>query len=86
MYVIVTYDIGVKRVSKVLRICRKYLVHVQKSVFEGQISPAKFRKLCSELEAVIEPQLDSIHIYYLASSKYVQKFQIGKMESHDQIM
>lgn len=34
MYIILTYDVGSKRVEKVLKICRKYLVHVQKSVFE----------------------------------------------------
>ena len=35
MYVILTYDVGAKRVSKVMMTCRKYMVHVQKSVFEG---------------------------------------------------
>ena len=35
MYVILTYDVGAKRVSKVMKTCRKYMVHVQKSVFEG---------------------------------------------------
>ena len=38
MYVIITYDVGVKRNSKVLKICRRYLLHVQKSVFEGHIT------------------------------------------------
>ena len=45
MFVIVTYDVNVKRNNKVLKICRKYLVHVQKSVFEGNITEAKLRKL-----------------------------------------
>ena len=47
MFVIVTYDVNVKRNNKVLKICRKYLVHVQKSVFEGNITEAKLRKLKS---------------------------------------
>ena len=33
MFVIVVYDINRKRVGRALKICRKYLVHVQKSVF-----------------------------------------------------
>ena len=49
MFVIVTYDVNVKRNNKVLKICRKYLVHVQKSVFEGNITEAKLGKLKSEL-------------------------------------
>ena len=50
MFVIVTYDVNEKRNNKVLKICRKYLVHVQKSVFEGNITEAKLRKLKSELK------------------------------------
>lgn len=49
MYVILTYDVGAKRVSKVMKICRKYMVHVQKSVFEGNVTEAKLenlRKIC----------------------------------------
>ena len=34
MFVIVTYDVSSKRVVKVMKTCRKYLTHVQKSVFE----------------------------------------------------
>lgn len=35
MFIILSYDINKKRVGKILKICRKYLVHVQKSVFEA---------------------------------------------------
>ena len=50
MFVIVKYDVNEKRNNKVLKICRNYLVHVQKSVFEGNITEAKLRKLKSELK------------------------------------
>ena len=53
MFVVLTYDVGVKRVSKVLKTCRKYMVHVQKSVFEGNISEAKLEKLKRELKKII---------------------------------
>ncbi|MBO5354080.1 MAG: CRISPR-associated endonuclease Cas2 [Lachnospiraceae bacterium] len=38
MFVIMSYDINKKRVSKVMKVCRKYLIHVQKSVFEGNLT------------------------------------------------
>ena len=33
MYVILTYDVNAKRVSKVMKICRKYLIHTSISMF-----------------------------------------------------
>lgn len=86
MYIILPYDVGHKRVGKVLKIYRKYLVHVQKSVFEGQISPARFRKLSRELEAHIQPQIDSINVYQLQSARYIYKAHIGKIETNEKIL
>ena len=63
MFVIVTYDVNVKRNNKVLKICRKYLIHVQKSVFEGNITEAKLRKLKSELKRTTKTDEDSVIIY-----------------------
>lgn len=70
MFVIVTYDVNVKRNNKVLKICRKYLVHVQKSVFEGNITEAKLRKLKSELKRTTKTDEDSVIIYRFDSLKY----------------
>ena len=48
MFVIVTYDVAQKRVTKTMKICRKYLTHVQNSVFEGMITEGKLNKLKPE--------------------------------------
>ena len=53
MFVIVTYDVATKRVAKVMKTCRKYLTHVQKSVFEGMITEGKLNRL-KELEHVVK--------------------------------
>ena len=63
MFVVLSYDINQKRVNKVLKICRKYLVHVQKSVFEGTITQSKLNSLKNELENVIDFDNDGICIY-----------------------
>ena len=45
MFVILTYDVNKKRVNKIKKICKKYLVHVQNSVFEGNITDSRLNKL-----------------------------------------
>ena len=50
MFIILVYDVGEKRVAKVLKKCRQYLYWVQNSVFEGEITPAKLKMLKEELK------------------------------------
>ena len=86
MFVILTYDVNSKRVGKELKICRKYLSHVQKSVFEGNITEGKLRKLQKELQRVILIEEDTICIYRMDSVKYARKEQIGKIEEFGHII
>ncbi len=77
MFIILTYDINKKRVTKVKKVCRKYLYHVQLSVFEGNITEAKLTKLKEELKKIIKVEVDQIAIYEFDSLKYAKKEQIG---------
>lgn len=77
MFTIVVYDINVKRTARVMRICKKYLKHVQKSVFEGSITEAKLNKLKKELFRAIVKDEDSIIIYKFETLKYSSKEVIG---------
>jgi CRISPR-associated protein Cas2 len=77
MYVILVYDVNVKRVAKVLKIARRYLTWVQNSVLEGEITEAKFRALQSELEQVVNRKEDSLLFYILGSEKYSKRLLIG---------
>ena len=77
MHIILVYDINEKRVSKVLKICRKYLYHVQNSVFEGEISEARLEKLKTELKKVINQDEDSIIIYTFKTGWYTTRETIG---------
>jgi CRISPR-associated protein Cas2 len=52
MYVILVYDIGIKRVAKMLKLCRQYLCWIQNSVFEGEITEAKLRELVLKMELI----------------------------------
>ena len=55
MYVILVYDIkmddgGPRVLRRVFKICKRYLSHVQKSVFEGELTAAKLAALKRELK------------------------------------
>lgn len=78
MFVILVYDAGVKRDPKILKICRKYLNWVQNSVFEGEITQGKLKKLQRELVDVINSKEDHIILYVLASHRYNSRISLGK--------
>ena len=86
MFVIIVYDVNVKRNSKVLKTCRKYLPHVQKSVFEGYITDAQLNKLKKEIGRIIVPEDDSFMIYRFDSSKYSSKEIIGVSVDNSNIL
>ena len=59
MYVILVYDInleekeGQKVLRKVFKTSKKYLVHIQNSVFEGELLESQALKLKAELDKYI---------------------------------
>ena len=71
------YDVKVKRVTKVLKISRKYLNHVQNSVLEGELSPAQYRRLKHEVETAINPCQDSVRLYLLRTTQYMTVEKLG---------
>ncbi len=77
MFVILTYDVNTKRVSKVMKTCRKYLTHEQNSVFEGTITERNLNKLKNEIKKIIDLEADRVSIYELQSLKYTSKERIG---------
>lgn len=63
MYVILVYDIGEKRVVKMLKLCRQYLNWIQNSVFEGELTPSKLRELKMKASAIMNEDTDSLIIF-----------------------
>ena len=77
MYVILVYDVGVERLEKVLKTCRKYLTWIQNSVFEGEITEANLIKFKHQLLRIIDQEKDSITFYMLRTTTYMRKETIG---------
>lgn len=63
MHVVVVYDTAAERNPRILRTCRKYLHHVQRSVFEGQLSAAQLRRFQAEVESLLDLTYDNVLVY-----------------------
>lgn len=78
MYVIVVYDVGVKRVGKMLKLCRQYLCWIQNSVFEGELSEAKLRELKIKIKSIIDEDDDSVIVLTGKMGIHMDKQILGK--------
>lgn len=78
MYIILVYDIGQKRVGKMLKLCRKYLNWIQNSVFEGELTSVQLRELKLKAKSIMEQDEDSLIIFVSRSEKWLEKEVIGK--------
>ena len=78
MYVIVVYDVGEKRVGKMLKLCRQYLCWIQNSVFEGELSEAKFRELKLKINSIIEQSEDCVIVFTNKIGYNMDKQILGK--------
>ena len=77
MYVILVYDMGEKRVGKMLKLCRRYLHWIQNSVFEGEITEVKLRELLHEARSMMRPSEDSIIVFSSREERWLDKQIIG---------
>jgi CRISPR-associated protein Cas2 len=78
MHVIAAYDIGEKRVGKVLKTFRKYLTWIQNSVFMGDITKAQMENLKVELLEIIDENCDQVLFFSMRSSKMLHSEHLGK--------
>jgi CRISPR-associated protein Cas2 len=83
MYIILVYDIvmddiGKKILPKVYKICKKYLTHIQNSVFEGELSKAQLFQIELELKKYIRQDEDSLIVFKTRNEKWLEKEFWGK--------
>ena len=86
MYVILVYDInledkeGQKVLRNVFKICKKYLVHIQNSVFEGELLDSQAIKLKAELDRYIRKSKDSVILFKSRNQRWMEKEFLGMIE------
>ena len=84
MMLVVTYDVdttssaGTKRLRKVAKLCERYGMRVQSSVFEVVIDAAQLVRLKAQLQAVIDDERDSVRFYRLGNSYQGKIETMGK--------
>lgn len=85
MYVVLVYDVskdenGRKRWSHIFKICKKYMSHIQNSVFEGELSKVQLTKMQKELLHYINNELDSVILFKSRQEKWLDKELWGKQD------
>jgi CRISPR-associated protein Cas2 len=64
MYAIICYDVVCdRRRARLLRRLKGFLPHVQKSVFEGEISDARLLEMRRRILDTVDPAEDTVRIY-----------------------
>lgn len=78
MYIIAVYDIGEKRVGKMLKLCRQYLNWIQNSVFEGEITEVKLEELKIKAKRIMKEEDDSLIFFKSRQERWLEKEVVGK--------
>lgn len=77
VYDIITDAQGKKCLPKVFKICKKYLTHIQNSVFEGNLSTTASVALKKELEPYIRKDKDSVIMFHTREERWMSKEFLG---------
>lgn len=85
MYLVLVYDIkldedGPKVLRRVFKICKKYLTHIQNSVFEGELSESQLMKLKIEVKSYLRENIDSCILFTARNNVWMKKEFIIKEE------
>lgn len=86
MFIILVYDVNVRHVAKMRKLCKKYLHPVQRSVFEGEVTGRKLNQLREEIARVIQPKSDTVCIYEMDSVRYTSKWKIGMVGKRENVI
>ncbi len=77
MFLIIVYDVNVKRVNKVCSFLKMFLFWRQNSFFEGEVTESQFHSIKEGLKDIINPEEDSIFFYILPSKKSLKVEVLG---------
>lgn len=82
VYVVVVYDMRADRTHLLLKFLRRYLVHVQNSVFEGKVTEGDLERIRHGIGERLDPG-ESVIVYELSSEKLVNRTVFGEDPTED---
>lgn len=82
MYVVLVYDMKAERTQRMLKLCRRYLIHVQNSVLEGHITEGDLAQLRNAIEDLLITG-ESVIVYELSSETLVDRTVYGDDPTED---
>ena len=74
---IIVYDMGVKRVTKICQYLRRSMDWVQNSVFEGELTDAEYKRIQHDVKELIEADVDSVRFYTFRTKEQVKIETLG---------
>lgn len=77
---IIAYDVESSRTEIFKKICQKYLVRIQNSVFEGEITKAQLMRIKDSLENEINEN-ESVRVW--VTSKILKTYIIGSKNEYE---
>lgn len=69
-----------------LKYVKKYLSHIQNSVFEGEISKVQLTKLKQEIQPYVNEAFDSVIVFKSRQEKWLDKEFWGKEDDKTSFM
>jgi CRISPR-associated protein Cas2 len=78
MYVLLVYDVEVKRVTKVHKFLKRHLHWVQNSVFEGELTEAQIETVKAGLKRLLNDETDSVLIYSAREQRWLTRETLGR--------
>ena len=89
MLLLITYDVntqtsaGRKRLRPVAKQCVNYGQRVQNSVFECIVDSSQSLQLKAKLEALIDPEVDSLRFYHLGNHYSGKVIHVGAKKGYE---
>ncbi|PYB67550.1 CRISPR-associated endonuclease Cas2 [Thermoplasma sp. Kam2015] len=77
MFVILVYDVNSEKDVLISKICKPYLIHIQNSVFIGDITLGNLRILLDKLKKYINYGNEVLDVFILRSKKTMKRITIG---------
>lgn len=83
MFVVLSYDVETKRIPKVAKTAKKYLMPVQRSLYHGYITERQLEHLKMELGRYIDTEKDSIIFYKSHNNNTVIIDELGRVRAYN---